>query len=225
MALSITISRDVYETNEIEELAELFEEKNVQFYLAEEFGETGQHAHIQGIVFTTQRSNNLRKTISNRFEYEYDIINLKISKCKDGEENFVLGYCQKECPERYFTNIGDDTLDRALEYYTERKESLKNSRKEQKWVCTGLNHLFPSVYNWVNENNVKNKFKIVPLVQVMCATGALPLSLAGKITEKKHQVIWSQFLSYKDNEDERCNFDHMINEAIGSQEMIDDWRK
>lgn len=226
-ALSITISRTLYIEDEITLLRDWFISKKWDYLLVKEYGEAGKHQHIHSLVWAKdkkgriQKTSNFRRSLISKFpDYEYTIISLRIKNHTD--PLFQLGYCQKENPDVLFTSLEEGYLEQGKLHYDERKENEKDSKDQQDWVCVGINHSFVAIFKWCEDNNVTQYRQIQPLVQVMCGVGALPISLGSKINKKKHQVMWSTFLSVNENVGRgETSFDSLIEEALREQDRID----
>lgn len=155
-------------------------------------GLEGDKDHLQVCVTTTVRSNNFRRTIKNLLQFvpedeQESRTWLKINTHDDAR--YLIGYCMKE--NKFVTNIENDTLQDAQEYYNNRVEKLKQSTGSHKWVVSGMNNLLPHVFEFALTNDVLT-YSLRSIVVTMFSQDLIPFSLARKIT-KKEEDLWQAY--------------------------------
>lgn len=158
-----------------------------------------QNTHLQIALETVKRSNNVRRSIISQLNFTphdddeaRSWLVVKVHK----EPMYLVGYCLKEC-QTPRTNYTETHIRLCEEYYQERKDSL--NKQNYKWVCAGMNNLFPAVWKYVNEGNVNLKQRpLRTLLALMLSEDKIPLSLAKKFTSKDEH-LWIAYRSYHMN--------------------------
>lgn len=178
--------------------------------------------HIQGMIETTKRADNLKRAIQTVLQFEPADQAEKRSwwKCECAKSPldilYVTGYCQKE--KDFYSNLVDKTLQDGAKHY----ESERNKGRKQKWECTSINDLLPFAKKWWIDNycdgdesgrtvehgyTVEDGNEELPVVQQvyrsyptfkwmvvrMVNANAIPFSLGRKIG-RNEEVFWEDLM-------------------------------
>lgn len=193
-AYSVTIrprkvTFDKYATEWITSLKSYFAKKMISYVIGREKGQDNVHNHLQIAMLVTMRSDSIRRSLIRVLDYTpIDDMEakvwLKISKHDD--PNYLIGYCVKECS--FTTNMTAEAISIATSHYEERSSKIKKSKQLPKWLCTGINSLMPTVYQYAIQSGLKNKYPFTIMVDFMTAKGLIPFSLSRKIKRSDNKV-------------------------------------
>lgn len=165
--------------------------------------ETQGKKHIQSGLITKIRTDNIRRKLKSILDWDNldddeKKVSLAIKSHKDW--NYLIGYCCKQNDPLY-TNIDEDILIQCKDYYDTIKVGLKSNTNKD-WICSGLNTLLPTCYNWCLDNGLNpstTSFRVI--CTRLVSLGKIPFSLGRKI-KREDENYWIDYCLVKEGDDD-----------------------
>lgn len=178
--------------------------------------------HIQAGILTNTRSDNLRRNLKKILDFDsLDDDERKFSLKLKTHNNwkYLVGYCNKEGKLQYH-NFDEETLADYIEYYETTVDSQTKVKEEQNWICSGLNSLLASTWNYCIEENINPKLSLRYLVVEMVAHNRIPFSLGRKI-KRSDEIFWKAYTEVKSTGDLQREYIEMM---IVDDDIVEDTR-